>query len=98
MADIKITFAEVKAKATQIRKCNENLSDYLQQIKTKISSLDAPWTSDASDTIRGKINGMQAKFDDYKQIIESYAAFLDTTVANYEQTEQVINSNASQFE
>lgn len=41
---------------------------------------------------------MQAKFDDYKQIIESYAAFLDTTVANYEQTEQVINSNASQFE
>lgn len=98
MADIKITFAEVKGKATQIRKCNDNLTEYLNEIKSKITSLDAQWTSDASDTIRGKISGMQAKFDDYHTIIESYAAFLDTTVSNYEQTEQVINSNASQFE
>lgn len=98
MADIKITFAEVKGKATQIRRCNDNLTEYLNDIKTKISSLDAQWTSDASDTIRGKINGMQSKFDNYHSIIETYAAFLETTVSNYEQTEQVINSNASQFE
>lgn len=98
MADIKITFGEVKTKAGQIRTCNENLSDYLNQIKTKISQLDVEWTSDTSDTIREKINGMQGKFDDYKNIIESYAKFLETTVELYEATESTLNSNASMFE
>lgn len=98
MADIKITFGEVKTKAGQIRTCNENLSDYLTQIKTKISNLDVEWTSDTSDTIREKINGMQGKFNDYKNIIESYAKFLETTVELYEATESTLNSNASMFE
>ena len=98
MADIKITFGEVKTKAGQIRTCNENLSDYLSQIKQKISALDVEWTSDTSDTIREKINGMQGKFEDYKNIIESYAKFLETTVELYEATESTLNSNASMFE
>lgn len=98
MADIKITFSEVKNKATQIRKCNENLTAHLNQIKSDIKSLDAEWTSDASETIRSKIEGMSNKFESYYSIIESYAAFLDTTVANYEQTESAINTNASAFE
>lgn len=98
MADIKITFSEVKSKATQIRKCNENLNQHLIDIKNNITSLDAEWTSDASDTIRSKISGMQSKFDNYYNIIEAYATFLDTTVSNYEQTEAAINTNASAFE
>lgn len=98
MADIKITFGEVRTKAGQIRTCNENLSDYLNQIKNNITNLEAEWTSDTSDTIRGKITGMQAKFEDYKTIIESYAKFLESTVQTYEETESTLNANASKFE
>lgn len=65
MADVKITFEEVKTKANEIHTCNVNLDQALKDIKTNITSLDAQWTSDASDTIRGKINGMQSKFQTY---------------------------------
>lgn len=98
MADIKITFSEVRNKASQIRKCNDNLNQQLEDIKSSITALEAEWTSDASDTIRQKIAGMQPKFDNYYSIIESYAAFLETTVSNYEQAESVINTNAGAFE
>ena len=38
---------------------------------------------------------MQPKFDSYKEVIESYAKFLDNTVAQYEQTESTLNTNAA---
>lgn len=97
MPDIKITFSEVKAKAGELRRRNEMLTNTLTDIKSAIGALEAQWTSDASDTIRAKITGMQPKFDTYKEVIESYAKFLDNTVAQYEQVEGTLNSNASQF-
>ncbi|MCI9514126.1 MAG: WXG100 family type VII secretion target [Oscillospiraceae bacterium] len=95
MPDIKITFEEVKAKTKQIRTHNEALNNLLQQIKSAINALETEWTSDTSDTIRSKITGMQPKFDSYKEVIESYAKFLDNTVAQYEQTESTLNTNAA---
>lgn len=47
MADVKITFEEVKTKANEIHTCNVNLDQALKDIKTNITSLDAQWTSDA---------------------------------------------------
>ena len=95
MADIKITFEEVKAKATQLRGYNETLTETLITIKNAINSLEAQWSSDTSDTIRAKITAMQPKFDSYKEVIESYAKFLDNTAAQYEATETTLNTNAS---
>ena len=95
MPDIKITFEEVRTKTKQIRNYNATLTDTLNSIKQTINNLEAQWTSDTSDTIRAKITGMQPKFDTYKEVIESYAKFLDNTVAQYEGTESTLNSNAS---
>ena len=97
MPDIKITFEELRSKTSQIRKHNEALTEMLLQIKSAINALESEWTSDTSDTIRSKITGMQPKFDSYKEVVESYAKFLDNTVAQYESTESSLNSNASQF-
>lgn len=98
MADITITFEDLKTKTQKIRNHNETLNNTLLQIKSTINNLEAEWTSDASDTIRTKITGMQPKFDSYKEVIESYAKFLDNALAQYESTEATLNSNAgSQF-
>lgn len=97
MADIKITFDQVRDKAKQMNECNQKLDGTLETIKSSISQLEAEWTSDASDTIRRKIEGMQSKFDTYYSIINEYVNFLYTTVDAYETTEQSINSNAEQF-
>ena len=95
MPDIKITFEEVRTKTKQIRNYNATLTDTLNSIKQTINNLESQWTSDTSDTIRAKITGMQPKCDTYKEVIESYAKFLDNTVAQYEGTESTLNSNAS---
>ena len=95
MPDSKITFEEVRTKTKQIRGYNDTLTETLNTIKQTINSLESQWTSDTSDTIRAKITGMQPKFDTYKEVIESYAKFLDNTVAQYEGTESTLNSNAS---
>ena len=98
MADIKITFQEVRAKATQLRGYNETLTSTLTTIKNAINNLESQWTSDTSDTIRAKITAMQPKFDRYKEVVESYAKFLDNTVAQYEALERELRSAAdSQF-
>ena len=98
MPDIRITFSEMRQKSQQIRAHNEKLTDTLNEIKSAINALEADWTSDTSDTIRSKITGMQPKFDSYREVIESYAKFLDNTVAQYENTEGTLQSNAaSQF-
>lgn len=95
MPDIRITFEEVRTMTGRIRNHNEKLTSTLAEIKSAINALEADWTSDTSDTIRSKITGMQPKFDSYKEVIESYAKFLDNSVAKYESTEGTLNSNAS---
>lgn len=93
MPDIKITFAEVRAKNAQIRRHNQTLDETLKQIRNIINALESDWTSDTSDTIRAKINGMQKTFTSYYEVIESYSKFLDNTVDQYEATEGTLQSN-----
>ena len=72
MADINITFAEVRTKASEIRGLNADLTTKLAEIQSEIKKLEADWTSDASVEIRSKITNLQTRFDEYQQIIEEY--------------------------
>ena len=97
MSDVRITFEGVKATAKQVRDCNNSLDEKLQEIKRIINELESSYTLDTSDTIRSKINGMQKYFTTYKQVIDSYAAFLDDVAEQYEHVEGTLNQNAAQF-
>lgn len=98
MPDVKITFQEVRDKAQQLRGHNTKLSDLLTNIQRTINALEADYSSDTSVTIRDRITGMQPVFDSYREVVESYAAFLDSTAEQFEETENTLNTNAaSQF-
>ncbi|HJC40240.1 MAG TPA: pore-forming ESAT-6 family protein [Candidatus Intestinimonas pullistercoris] len=98
MPDIKITFQALRDKTQQLRDKNKQLDQILTDTKNAINSLEADWSSDTSITIRDKITGMQPTFDTYREVIESYAKFLDSAIAQYESTEATLNTNAaSQF-
>ena len=97
MANVRITFEEVRQVAGRIRTHNENLYNTLETIKNEINKLEADYTSDTSDTIRSKINGMEPKFITYKEVIESYAKFLDNAANQWEQNVAASNANANQF-
>lgn len=94
---IKISLGEVAKTAGTIRTINQNLSTRLEDIKKEMNNLANTWQSDASNTVRENFNALAPRFEEYKNIVESYAKFLDATVANYDAAETAINSNASAF-
>jgi hypothetical protein len=40
-------------------------------------------------------NSMAPKFEEYSQVVDNYAKFLDATVTNFDSAKFQINSNAS---
>lgn len=94
---INISLPEVSSTAQSIKAINQDLSTRLEEIKKEMTNLAQSWQSDASNTIRDKFNALAPRFEEYKNVINSYAIFLDQTVDNYNQTETAINNNASQF-
>ena len=98
MADgIQITTAEVRGLANSINNTNEALAQTLEQIKSKMDGLASTWQSEASDTIRTKFNSLAPRFQEYRDVVQSYSKFLNTTADNYDATESAINSSASSF-
>ena len=94
---INISLGEVAKTAGTIRSLNQSLSARLEEIKKDMNNLASTWQSDASDTIRNNFNALAPKFDNYRDVVESYAKFLDNTVQAYDTAETAINNNASAF-
>lgn len=94
---IKISLGEVTSTANQIRTLNANLAERLEEIKREMNALSSSWNSDASNTIRTNFNALQPRFQAFKEIVDSYAKFLDNTVTNYNSAETAINNNANAF-
>ncbi|WP_223592688.1 pore-forming ESAT-6 family protein [Neobacillus bataviensis] len=94
---IKISLNEVQSTANQIRTLNNNLAARLEDIKREMNALQSSWNSDASNTIRTNFNALQPTFENFREIVNSYATFLDQTVNAYNATEDAINNNAGAF-
>lgn len=94
---ISISTGEVSKTSSSIRTINNNLGTRLQDIKKQMNDLEQAWKSDAGSSIRSKFNALAPKFENYRDIVDSYAKFLDATVTNYETVEAAINNNANAF-
>ncbi len=98
MADsIKISTQVLTDTAQKVRNCNSMMDEKLAEINKNMNDLEATWKSDAATDIRAAMNALKPKFEQYKNVIESYAKFLVNTAQEYEVTEGAIQSNASQF-
>lgn len=101
MADamsINVSTQEMRDTAEEIRKRKETLRNQLNEINKKMNDLAQTWTSEASEEIRGKMNGMKGRFDQYDTVVENYAAFLIKAAEMYEETESTAKKNASAFQ
>lgn len=98
MADsIKISTQVLTDTAQKVRDCNSAMDEKLAEINKNMNNLEATWKSDAATDIRAAMNALKPKFEQYKNVIESYAKFLVNTAQSYETTEGAIQSNASAF-
>lgn len=98
MADsIKISTQVLTDTAQKVRNCNTAMDEKLADINKNMNDLETSWKSDAASDIRAAMNALKPKFEQYKNVIESYAKFLVNTAQSYETTEGAIQSNASAF-
>ncbi|MBP3891752.1 MAG: pore-forming ESAT-6 family protein [Solobacterium sp.] len=95
MNGLKISLAEVSECAMKIRNYNQLMFEQLSNMKKEMNQTNASWISDGGEAIRAKFNQFAARFDTQKEIIDTYAKFLDMTVSNYDSLETTIHSNAS---
>lgn len=95
---INISLDQVLETARTIKTLNNQLAARLDEIKKEMNSLQSTWQSEASNTIITNFNKLESKFQDYKNVIDSYGTFLESTVDSYTQTESSINNNASAFQ
>ena len=98
MADsIRISTQVLVDTAEKVRSINKSLDDKLADINKSMNYLEATWKSDAASDIRAAMNALKPRFEEYKNVVESYAKFLVNTAQSYETTEGAIQSNANQF-
>ncbi|MDO4701805.1 WXG100 family type VII secretion target [Erysipelotrichaceae bacterium OH741_COT-311] len=97
MDEIKITMDEVNNLASTIRSINNNMYEALLKVKKEMQDLSLVWMSEGSETIRSRFSNFSNVFEEDKEIIESYAKFLEFTANTYSTIETTINSNASSF-
>lgn len=95
MAMINISMNEVSETAGKIRNLNQMMYEELNEMKREMNSLNGSWISDASEEIRNRFNQFSLRFDNQKEVIDSYAKYLDMTVSSYETLEAAVQNNAS---
>ena len=98
MDEIKISLPEVSETASQIRNYNSSLDDILALVAKTMNELHGVWESDGQEVLLSRFQKFANRFTDESQVIESYARFLDDTVANYDSLESTIVANASNFD
>lgn len=98
MADtIQISTQVLLDTASKVRNINSTLDGILADINKGMSDLNATWKSDAASDIIAAMNALQPRFEEYKNVVESYAKFLVNTAQSYESTESAIQTNAQAF-
>lgn len=96
-ATIKVSTQVLRDTAGKIRRHNDTLDGKLKIINTHMDNLGDTWDSEASREIRAKMNGMKQTFEQYKEVVESYAKFLVDAAGIFEETETEAKRNASAF-
>ena len=98
MSEMYINYGAFAGRANTIKNENDKLMSDLQEIKRLINDGTANnWLSNAAETTRSKIVGMETRFQQYYDVVDNYVKLIRNTAQAYEQTEKTNDSNAQQF-
>lgn len=94
MAEMKISFQQLTDTAGKIRSINTKLKELLQSFSTSVTDLQNTWESDAGEHTKTAIDNLKPRFDDYYNVLESYAQHLDDTADSFKTNEGTLSKNA----
>lgn len=94
MAEMKITTEQLTGTAGKIRNINKTLKDLLQSFSREVTSLEQTWESDAGKRAKEAIKNLEPRFDDYYNVLETYAKHLEDTAEKFATNEKNLTQNA----
>ncbi len=71
--------------------------DDLHNIQNKINSLSGDWESNSAVTIRSKITNMEGTFQQYYEVVDKYAKFLNNAAEQFKTMEAGLDMRAQDF-
>ena len=84
--------------ATSIGTENTNIGDCITAIQKAINDLNRTWTGEAYTAAKTKIDNFYTKtFIPYKDAVQGYIDFINTTKTTYDSTEDALKSNVNQI-
>ena len=87
MAEIRVTTAEVRNKANELRNLNSQLKGKVHNLVDTEGSLASMWEGDAKTAFHTAFNNDKAQWDNFAALIEQYCNALDNIAAEYDQKE-----------
>lgn len=98
MANTDVKYGSLASWADQLDSLNKEMRQKLEDIQKKINNLNGEaYESNSAVSIRGKITDMKPRFDQYKDVCDSYITFIKRAAEEWEATEVGRTQNADQF-
>lgn len=94
---IKVSPQALRDTAKKIDDINTNLDEKLKEINKCMDQTEGSYISRDGRAIREAMDAMQPRFNEYKEVVASYATFLRQTAESYTSAEDSLEINANQF-
>lgn len=95
MALIRVSAAELKAKAGNLRDLNGQFKTQVGNLESQEQNLVGMWEGEARDAFHNAFNNDKTQMDNFYNLIEQYCAALEEIAAKYEEAEARNLSTAS---
>lgn len=95
MALIRVTAAQLRAKAEELTGLNNNFKTNVSDLEACEQNLAGMWEGQAKDAFHQAFNSDKVQMTNFSTLIEKYVSTLLTIAAKYEQAESVNTETAS---
>lgn len=95
MAIIKIDADTLRKKATDIRNMKSNHDDNITKMRALVTNLSGVFEGEAATAYVNQFESMQATFTSFSEMIEMFAAELDTTANSFREMDITLASKLS---
>lgn len=97
MALIQVTPDLLNAKATELRGLKSQHDEAMSKMRSLIMGLNEVWKGDAQDAYVAKYESMQGTFNQFSEMLEGYAALMNTAAQALQETDQGLSAKMSSF-
>lgn len=96
MAEIRVTSAEVRKKAEELRSLNGQFKQKVEALVTSEQALVAMWEGDAKTAFNNAFNNDRIQMDNFSTVMEQYTIALENIATEYDNKEAINTQIATQ--